>query len=230
MPLLSQNSELKSDKIWNWSMPAFAVKLSSGKWFNVCPNAGVCTEMCYARNGTYLFPNVMKKHLSNLEYTLNDIVGWECDMIDEIKAKKNIKYIRIHDAGDFYSDEYLNAWINVIKRCPSVLFYAYTKEVSKFKRIVEPNCPENFKFLYSMGGKEDYLIDLEKDRHADVFPDNESLVLAGYMSQSESDLLAITLPTNKVGIVQNNIKRFMKKLGELTFGILQVNRKNKNKH
>ena len=42
--LLTQNSELRPDGIFNWSLPAFAVKLTNGVNFNVCPNAGACAS------------------------------------------------------------------------------------------------------------------------------------------------------------------------------------------
>jgi hypothetical protein len=45
-----------------------------------------------------------------------------------------------------------------------------------FKRVVEPNCPKNFRYLYSMGGKEDHMVDKENDRHAEVFPDDASIL------------------------------------------------------
>jgi hypothetical protein len=93
-----------------------------------------------------------------------------------------------------------------------------------FKRLVEPNCPDNFKYLYSMGGKQDHLIDLENDRHAEVFPDDAAILDAGYANQDASDLLAITLPSNKIGIPANNIKHFNKKMARRTFGQLQGER------
>lgn len=226
--LLSQNSELRPDGIFNWTLPAFAIKLTSGENFNVCPNAGACASFCYARNGTYLFSNVRGRHVANLEYILEDPQGWYDQMLAEVQHKnKRGKFIRIHDAGDFYSEEYLELWLKIARNTPEVTFYCYTKEVAMFKRLVEPNCPENFKYLYSMGGKQDHLVDLENDRHAEVFPDDAAILDAGYSSQDASDLLAITLPSNKVGIPANNICHFNKKMAGRTFGELQVERDTK---
>lgn len=223
--LLSQNSELRPDGIFNWSLPAFAIKLNDGTNFNVCPNAGACAPYCYARNGTYLFSNVRGRHIQNLEYTLYHLEEWQQQMLSEVQHKKMIgKHVRIHDAGDFYSDEYLLAWLEIARQTPDVTFYCYTKEVSRFKRLVEPNCPANFRYLYSMGGKEDHLVDKEVDRHADVFPDDVAILDAGYMNQDASDLLAITLPTTKIGIPANNIRHFNKKMDGRTFSELQVER------
>jgi hypothetical protein len=223
--LLSQNSELRPDGIFNWSLPAFAIKLNDGTNFNVCPTAGACASFCYARNGTYLLSNVRGRHIQNLEYTLYHLEDWQQQMLSEVQHKKMVgKHVRIHDAGDFYSDEYLLAWLEIARQTPDVIFYCYTKEVSRFKRLVEPNCPTNFRYLYSMGGKEDHLIDKEVDRHADVFPDDVAILDAGYMNQDASDLLAITLPTTKIGIPANNIKHFNKKMSGRTFSALQNER------
>jgi hypothetical protein len=226
--LLSQNSELRPEGIYNWTLPAFAIKLNNGENFNVCPNAGACASFCYARNGTYLFKNVRGRHIQNLEYILEEPKRWFTHMFNEVNQPKMAnKYIRIHDSGDFFSEAYLKMWLLIAGLTPQVTFYCYTKEVSMFKKVVEPDCPKNFRYLYSMGGKEDHLIDKEKDRHADVFPDDAAILDAGYGNQDASDLLAITLPTNKIGIPANNIKHFNKKMAGRTFSILQEERDEK---
>jgi hypothetical protein len=71
--------------------------------------------------------------------------------------------------------------------------------------------------LFSLGGKEDHLIDLENDRHADVFANSDAIAEAGYGNQNASDLLAITLPTNKIGTRANNIKHYNGKMTGQTF-------------
>ena len=222
--LLTQNSELRPDGIFNWSLPAFGVKLSNGRNFNVCPNAGACASFCYARNGTYNFSNVKGRHIANLEYVLDEPQEWFNQMLAEVSHPKMVgKYIRIHDAGDFFSKEYLDLWVEIARLTPQVTFYCYTKEVKLFKEYKE-GFPDNFRYLFSMGGKQDHLIDKEKDRHAEVFPDDAAILDAGYGNQDASDLLAITLPTNKIGIPANNIKHFNKKMAGRTFGQLQSER------
>jgi hypothetical protein len=97
------------------------------------------------------------------------------------------------------------------------MFYAYTKEVARFRRLVEPAAPTNFRWLYSYGGREDHLIDPTHDRHADVFPTLEALEAAGYLDQAASDLLAVLAPTNRIGIVANNIPQLRRRQGSVTF-------------
>jgi len=173
-----------------------------------------------------MFPSSKKAHSNNLKMALDHLDTWKRDMVEELGRKRyrGGKYVRIHDSGDFYSEEYLKAWLDIAQSVPDVTFYCYTKEVSLFKRIVEGLAPDNFKWLYSMGGLEDYLIDRENDRHAEVFPNAQALEAAGYFNQESSDLLAIQAPSNKIGIVANNIPSFKKKQGDLTFGEHQQDR------
>lgn len=223
--LLTQNSELKPDGIFNWTLPAFGVTLTDGTNMNVCPQAGACASFCYARSGTYNFSNVKRRHIQNLEYILEDPDGWFNQMLEEVQKPKMVgKHIRIHDAGDFFTEDYLHLWMKIAELTPEVTFYCYTKEVTLFKK---QKFPDNFKYLFSMGGKEDHLIDLENDRHAEVFKDDAAILDAGYGNQDASDLLAITLPTNKIGIPANNIRHFNKKMAGRTFGQLQKERDEK---
>lgn len=236
--LLTQNSELRKIGVYNWTLPALGARLPSGEVFSTCPQAGVCAQFCYARNGTYLFPAVKKRHVENLMLYLNNPSGFVGLMSTELVKPRyrGGKWVRIHDSGDFFSDEYLEMWLDIARIFPDVTFYAYTKEVSRFKRIVErkywsvgkqdwyPIKPANFLYLYSMGGKEDHLVNKDVDRHAEVFPSKEALDAAGYFDQEESDILAVTAPTTRIGIVANNIPHFKKKLGARTFGSAQHDR------
>ena len=248
--LTNGNRELAADGIFTWSLPALAAKLLDGSNFLTCPNAGSCAQLCYARSGTYNFSNVKRAHVKNLELILDDLEGWKQSIMTELTGKRYMptgdevpffklldwntltdyqktwaehggKAIRIHDSGDFFSREYFEAWVEIAKKTPWALFYAYTKEVSMTKEFT---LPDNFVLIYSMGGKQDELINVDKDRHAEVFPSMEALVEAGYTDQEDCDILAALLPTPKIGIVVNNIKHLKKKQGQETFGSLQRNR------
>ncbi|KAA9159451.1 hypothetical protein FPZ12_020330 [Amycolatopsis acidicola] len=211
--LLTQNREMRAIGVWNWTLPALAARLADGRTQVTCPAAGACARICYARNGTYLFPVVKSRHQDNLAFVLDDLPGWEAAMIRELSAPRFTgKFIRVHDAGDFFSDSYTLAWCRIMRACPQVTFYAYTKEVRRFKRLVEPNSPENFLWVYSYGGREDAWISPERDRVADVFPDAEAISEAGWSSQEASDLLAVLGP-RLVGVPANRIPHFLKRLG-----------------
>lgn len=250
--ILTQNSELKRDGVWNFTLPAWVVELPDGSHFNVCPNAGACAKFCYARNGTYLFPKVRGKHLRNLEL-VRENPRWVAEIAAELGMRKFrprgvpreipglasldhldgwVKWwidaggqaVRIHDSGDFFNRDYLEGWISLSWAFDDILFYAYTKEV-RMLEDAKPNLPSNFKVIYSMGGRQDHLVDKDTMRHADVFPDLDAIAAAGYMSQHESDLLCVLLPTTRVGIPQNNIPHFKKGLAGRTFAEAQQERR-----
>jgi hypothetical protein len=227
--LLTQNSELREEGIYNWTLPAWVVTLPNGRRFNVCPHAGACAKLCYARNGTYLFPAVREAHTRNLLMLLDGrLPRWERRMTAELaQPRYHGRHVRIHDSGDFFNEEYLTAWLRVMAASPHVAFYAYTKEVAMFRRVVEPAPPSNFRWVYSLGGSQDHMVDRDRDRHADVFPDEAAIAAAGYESQDASDLLAVYSASHRVGIPANNIAGFRRAQGARTFGELQDGRHRK---
>lgn len=143
---------------------------------------------------------------------------WKQMMNEELKLKKyNGKYIRVHDAGDFFSLDYALDWIDIAKENTQCIFYAYTKEVRMFKVDLADKLPENFIVIFSFGGKQDHLIEKEKDRHSDVFPNYDEMIAAGYNDITEDDKQAAINPNFKVGLYRNNIKHFIKKMGDKKF-------------
>jgi hypothetical protein len=76
-------------------------------------NSASFNSRCYQYQGTYLWPVVRAKHHANLAFVLDDLPGWEQAMLTELAAKKfRSAWIRIHDAGDFFT--------NFTDRLPSV--------------------------------------------------------------------------------------------------------------
>jgi hypothetical protein len=216
--LFTQNSDLRKTGIWGWTLPAHIVTLTDGTHFNTCPNAGICAKFCYAKNGTYMFSNVKKAHIEKLELVLNHRDLWIEMMLEELKKKKyDGKYIRVHDAGDFFSVDYTTDWFKIINANKNIIFYAYTKEVLLFKETLKDQVPENFILIYSFGGRQDNHIDREVDRHSDVFPDYDEMIAHGYNDIAEDDKQAAINPNHKVGLYRNNIKHFIKKMGDKKF-------------
>lgn len=210
MSLLKQNTKMKKSsdagyKVYNWTIPAF--RTNNG--FKTCPNAGVCAVGCYAQQGAYRFSSVSAAHHRNLDLAESD--NFVRLMIQDIEAKIRKPdarvFIRIHDSGDFYSDEYTKKWLQIINHFLStyrVFFYAYTKEVARFKSM---DIPENFRVIYSFGGKQDHLIDPNTDRHARVFETTSELKAAGYINASNNDLRAIGV-AKKIGLVYHGTKNY----------------------
>ena len=215
MPLLTQNRELKKIGVWNFTLPAWAGRLPDGRTYNTCPEAGAaCRTLCYARVGTYTWPKVKAKHERNLMLVLDEPARFKAEMTAELGHRRfrDGGLIRWHDAGDFFSDDYLLMCLEIFRAHPHITFYAYTKSIERFRRLVEPDPPPNFRWIFSDGGTQDALIDITRDRVADVFPDEKAIEAAGFSSQEASDLLAAFGPP-KVGIPANNIPHLKKLLG-----------------
>ena len=216
--LLTQNSDLRKGGIYGWSLPAHWVTLPNGDRFNTCPNAGVCGAFCYAKNGTYQFPEVKKAHIDKLMMVLFHRDKWKRIMIYELqKPKYYRKYIRIHDAGDFFSESYAKDWIDIINYSKNCKFYTYTKEVELFKCKLKDSIPSNLTIIYSFGGKQDNMIDKDKDRHSDVFPDYNDMINAGYFPMGDDDKEAAINTNHRIGLYRNNIPHFIKKMGNKKF-------------
>ncbi|MCZ7478922.1 GP88 family protein [Micromonospora sp. WMMC273] len=221
--LLGQNRELRDIGVYNWTLPAWAGRLPDGRTYNTCPSAGVCRHVCYALNGTYRFPAVRRAHLANLLYVIDDLAGWQLQMTEELAHIRHLHgWVRVHDAGDFFSDDYTRAWLQIMRATPLTRFYAYTKEVTRFRALVEPDPPANFRWVYSLGGRQDRQLTIGTDRTADVFPDTESIWQAGWTDQSESDLLAVTDPSNLIGIPANHIPQFLNRQRNRSLGAWQA--------
>lgn len=65
--------------------------------------------------------------------------------------------VRIHSSGDFFNQDYFDAWIIVARQYPERIFYAYTKAIPFWiKRYGE--IPPNLVLTASYGGTHDNLI------------------------------------------------------------------------
>ena len=171
-----------------FSMPAW--KTDTGKI--LCIGAKNCIEDCFARRNNYTYPAVKQSH--HTMYALSKSPMFPDLVTAELKLKKPGKrptHVRVHASSDFYSLPYLNKWIEIARRNPDIIFYGYTKSVTLFKKDKNTNrdlnLPENFRFVFSYGGKWDHLINPEKDAHAKVYSDRKYFP-PGTVDASDDDL------------------------------------------
>lgn len=208
--ILSSNGKLSKDKIQNVTLPAFmGYYLNDGKLTEkiTCPSAGACKAYCYAGasghskggGGTYRFSGSMIKHSRNLNYVMNNPFDFADQLIREIKSKRNLRACRFQDSGDIFSEGYWGVMKAVMNACPYVQFYAYSKQIQFIKS--RKDIPANFTVVFSFGGKDDRLIDVNKDRHAKVFHSRQALRDAGYSDGTHTDRLACNPKFQKIGLV-----------------------------
>ena len=109
--------------------------LPAGKAYS-CPGAtSVCESVCYAGKLEKLFKGVKVNLLHNWDLLKDeDLQGMYTllsEMIAEFKAdclKKDAPMLfRIHWDGDFFNDDYTNAWRMVIEEQPDIQFWVYTR-------------------------------------------------------------------------------------------------------
>lgn len=216
MELLTQNQKMKKSSasglfVYNFGI----VALKSATGLTTCPNAGACASGCYARSGAYMFSNVKSVYEQRLAATQDSRFHlMMISSIDELlKKKRGLKklVIRIHDAGDFYSLDYFKKWDKVMRHFlgdSRVTFYAYTKQVSFFKTEIGLDAlATNFTLIFSLGGKQDHLIDLSTDRHSRVFETTKALKAAKYSDTSNDDMIALG-KNFRIGLAYHGGKNF----------------------
>jgi hypothetical protein len=176
-----QHSETGTEAIFDIGLPALkglAVNEKTGEFVVVdtCPGAGACQTYCYAMKGSYVMFKAVSMGLARmLNFLLNDPAGFADKLNSEIAAarskyaKKGAKIVvRWHDAGDFFSPEYMDMAYGVAKSNPDVGFYAYTKmgDVANAAR------PANFNMNFSQGAKtgQEKKVNITRTKHSKVVP------------------------------------------------------------
>jgi hypothetical protein len=184
--ILKQNEKMsksagENTMFYNIGLPALkglAVNEKTGEFVVVdtCPGAGACKVYCYARKGGYIqYKDASMSQTRLLNYLLNDPQGFKTQFENELRKEQTLAQkkgrkivIRWHDAGDFFSPEYLDLAYQIAKDFPDVDFYAYTKMAS----VATGSKPKNFIMNFSMGATPDQekQIDFGKTKHSTVIP------------------------------------------------------------
>jgi len=132
---------------------------------------GEYTEFrCFSASQEAQYPNVYdsRKHNTDLLRPLKTVEEM-ADLIDLSLPSYEPCIIRIHVGGDFFNSLYFRAWMEVAKRHPHIIFYAYTKSLPFWiKERDNAGKLPNFVLTASFGGWKDDLIPLHKLRSAKV--------------------------------------------------------------
>ncbi len=157
-----EKSKTEGEIVYDLTLPALSgivVDEDTGDFVEIttCPGAGECQLYCYARKGGYvMFPASSMSAAQSLNFLVNDPDGYMGVVnreINTIKAKTDRAGIRLvvrwHDAGDFFSKEYLDLAYDIARANPDVKFYAYTK----MGDVATGDRPQNFIINFSTGAK-----------------------------------------------------------------------------
>lgn len=127
---------------------------------------------CFSASQEALLPALYNLRMNNFQ-ALRKAKGID-GKYDELNdgLPKNAGIIRIHVGGDFFSQDYFDAWVLMAERHPDILFYAYTKSLPFWLRYEW--VPSNFVLTASRGGRCDHMIDEYNLREAIVVFNEET--------------------------------------------------------
>ena len=157
---------------------AYAWNIPSG-W--TCPAADQCLAKADRQTGkitngpgqkfkcysamTERYPSVRERLWTNFE----SVVRKSPEDVEAVLQclPEKAKLVRIHAAGDFFSQNYFDGWLRFIRSRENVHFWAFTKSLPFWiARINE--IPSNLMLQASYGGKHDELIDRHNLKYAKV--------------------------------------------------------------
>jgi hypothetical protein len=222
--ILKQNEKIThsgggSTVYYNIGLPALkglAVNEATGEFVVVdtCPGAGACKVYCYAKKGGYVqWKASSMSQTRQLNFLLNDPQGYKNKLENELRSaeakfgKKGTKVVvRWHDAGDFFSPEYLDMAYSVAKDFPNIDFYAYTKMAG----VATGAKPSNFKMNFSMGAtpEQEKQIDFQRTKHSTVVPKQ----MFDDLISRDADGKVIRNDKGQVQFSDDNLKVLKKKL------------------
>ena len=116
---------------------------------------------CFQSSAEALYPSLRKMVWHNFEL-IKDHMSSVNALVDLISVSLPAKFdvMRVHVGGDFFSQLYFDAWMEVARRNPDKLFYSYTKSLKFWVSRLEEkfdgySIPSNFSLTASRGGKHD---------------------------------------------------------------------------
>jgi hypothetical protein len=123
---------------------------------------------CFSASNELIYKNTYEQRKHNLEL-LRTVAHSKPKMVELIKKSlpKDLKILRLHVAGDFFTQSYFDAWLEVMAKTPHIHYYAYTKSLIFWVRCLD-SIPENFILTASRGGLSDTLIEKHNLRFAQV--------------------------------------------------------------
>lgn len=151
-----------------WSCPAARDCLSRADRQTGKVKDGPETEFrCFAASDEARHSSVRRARWHNLGLlkAAGGADGMARLILDALPA--SARTVRVHVSGDFFSQDYFDAWLEVARRRPGVRFYAYTKSLPYWLARRDA-VPVNLILTASRGGRHDHLIQSNGLRSARV--------------------------------------------------------------
>lgn len=166
---------------------------------HTCPGAGECINWCYAKKPERMFRRVREARNHNYLETKKDTFTTEMNKTLKEQGNK-IKYVRIHESGDLYNQQYLNKWITIAKHNKHLTFYIYTKSHTlNFKKA-----PRNLVIIHSYGSNNDSAINPQIHNTARTIHSTEELQTEEYLCPYHEPTFSKCGETCKVCMTQTD--------------------------
>ena len=177
-------------EVWTFSLPA--------GWF--CPSADKCLSRADRKTGRITDgPNTEFRCFSASGELRTNVRAARWHNARLLKRRKTVEQIadlilrsldveaeivRLHVSGDFYTQDYFDAWMKVAQQRPDTSFYGYSKSLAMWLNFIARmgSLPGNVILTASYGGKDDHLIEQHNLRSARVV-----------FSQAEADSLGLEI-------------------------------------
>lgn len=128
---------------------------------------GVNTEFrCFSASQEVVYTNVYNVRKHNFD-TLRALDHDGMYNALSSALPKDAGIVRIHVAGDMFSQSYFDAWVSLAKHNSNILFYAYTKSLKFWVNRLN-DIPQNLVLTASFGGRLDNLISEHGLRYSKV--------------------------------------------------------------
>lgn len=151
---------------------------------------------CYAASEELRHPHVRMNRWQNFDL-LNAAKSKE-DKVDLILRSldhflknrgRGLKHIRVHESGDFFNVNYMDAWFEVAKQRPDINFYAYTKSTPYLKKLIDKyNRLDNFSITLSSGGRADDELENLDVKQSKVYSSPEEIYKDGKILDLDDNL------------------------------------------
>lgn len=133
---------------------------------------------CFSASQEVLYTAAYNKRSSNFESLRGKSAKEMYSMIVDAMPK-NAGLVRLHVAGDFFSPQYFQAWVQVARDHKDILFYAYTKSLPYWVKM-RKEIPWNLVLTASRGGRCDHMIDEHGLRESVVVYSEQEAEQMGY--------------------------------------------------
>lgn len=106
----------------------------------------VCNH-CYARQGRYSSSNVQNALQTRFNWAMDSIRRQDGEFVRHMVAairkdclnkrrSEAFRWFRMHDAADFVSEAYVDAWIEIVRQLPEIMFWSPTRSYRAGGRLL----------------------------------------------------------------------------------------------